>query len=46
MALTLLNPDVIDNYSETCIKRTPSNKQIVAQVPKFISLIYFKWNLY
>ena len=27
-------------YSETCIKRT------VAEVPKFISLIYFKWNLY
>ena len=29
-------------YSETCIKRTPSIKQTVAEVPKFISLIYFK----
>ena len=27
-------------YSETCIKQT------VAKVPKFISLICFKWNLY
>ena len=33
-------------YSETCIKRTPSIKRTVAEVPKFISLIYFKWNLY
>ena len=33
-------------YSETCIKRTPSIKRTVAKVPKFISLIYFKWNLY
>ena len=33
-------------YSETCIKRTPSIKGIVAEIPKFISLIYFKWNLY
>ena len=30
----------IPKYSETCIKRT------VAEVPKFIALIYFKWNLY
>ena len=29
-----------------CIKRTPSIKRTVAEVPKFISLIYFKWNLY
>ena len=30
-------------YSETCIKRTPSIKRIVAKVPKFVSLnIYFK----
>ena len=29
-------------YSETCIKRTPSIKRTVAEVPKFISLIYFK----
>ena len=28
------------------IKRTSSIKQTVAKVPKFISLIYFKWNLY
>ena len=28
------------------IKRTPSIKRTVAEVPKFISLIYFKWNLY
>ena len=28
------------------IKRTPSIKRTVAKVPKFISLIYFKWNLY
>ena len=34
------------HYSETCIKRTPSIKQTVAEVPKFISVIYFKWNLY
>ena len=33
-------------YSETCIKRTPPIKRTVAEVPKFISLIYFKWNLY
>ena len=33
-------------YSETCIKRTPSIKRTVDEVPKFISLIYFKWNLY
>ena len=25
-----------------CIKRTPSIKRTVAEVPKFISLIYFK----
>ena len=29
-------------YSETCITRTPSIKRTVAEVPKFISLIYFK----
>ena len=29
-------------YSETCIKRTPSIKRTVAEVPKFISLIYLK----
>ena len=29
-------------YSETCIKRTPSFKRTVAEVPKFVSLIYFK----
>ena len=28
------------------IKRTPSIERTVAEVPKFISLIYFKWNLY
>ena len=28
-------------YSETSIKRTPSIKRTVAEVPKFISLIYF-----
>ena len=28
------------------IKRTPSIKRTVAEVSKFISLIYFKWNLY
>ena len=28
------------------IKRTPSIKRTVAEVPKFTSLIYFKWNLY
>ena len=33
-------------YSETCIKRTSSIKRTVAEVPKFVSLIYFKWNLY
>ena len=27
-------------------KRTPSIKRTAAEVPKFISLIYFKWNLY
>ena len=26
-------------YSETCIKRTPSIKRTVAKVPKFISLV-------
>ena len=30
------------NYNETCIKRTPSIKVTVAEVPKFISLIFFK----
>ena len=30
------------NYSETRIKRTPSIKRTVAEVPKFIFLIYFK----
>ena len=30
------------NYNETCIKRTPSIKWTVAEVPKFISLIFFK----
>ena len=25
-------------YSETCIKRTPSIKRTVAEVPKFVSL--------
>ena len=29
-------------YSETCIKRTPSIERTVDEVPKFISLIYFK----
>ena len=29
-------------YSETCIRRTPSIKRTLAEVPKFISLIYFK----
>ena len=29
-------------YSETCIKQTPSIKWTVAEVPKFVSLIYFK----
>ena len=33
-------------YSETYIKRTPSIKRTVAKVPEFISLIFFKWNLY
>ena len=33
-------------YSETRIKRTPSIKRTVTEVPKFIFLIYFKWNLY
>ena len=33
-------------YSETCIKRTPYIKRTVAEVPKFIPLIFFKWNLY
>ena len=28
------------------IKQTPSIKQTVAKVPKFMSLIFFKWNLY
>ena len=28
--------------SRHCIKRTPSIKRTVAEVPKFISLIYFK----
>ena len=28
------------------IKRTPSIKRTIVEVPKFISLIYFKWNLY
>ena len=28
------------------IKRTPSIKRTVAEVPKFYSLIYLKWNLY
>ena len=28
------------------IKRTPSIKRTLAEVPKFISLIFFKWNLY
>ena len=37
---------VIYLYIETCIKRTPSIKRTLAEVPKFISLIYFKWNLY
>ena len=30
------------SYSETCIKRTPSINRTVAEVPQFISLIYFK----
>ena len=29
-------------YTETCIKRTPSIKRTVAEIPKFISLIFFK----
>ena len=29
-------------YSETCIKRTPSIKRTLAEVPLFIALIYFK----
>ena len=29
-------------YSETCIKRTPSIKRTVAEVPKLISLTFFK----
>ena len=33
-------------YSETCINRTPSIKRTEAKVPEFISIIYFKWNLY
>ena len=33
-------------YSETCIKRTPYIKRTVPEVPKFIPLIFFKWNLY
>ena len=33
-------------YSETCIKRTPYIKRTVAEVPRFIPLIFFKWNLY
>ena len=32
--------------SEHRIKRTPFIKRTVVEVPKFISLIYFKWNLY
>ena len=28
-----------------CIKQTPSIKRTVAKVPKFISLLYFRWNL-
>ena len=40
-------PDTVKPVlSGHCIKRTPSIKQTVAEVPKFISLIYFKWNLY
>ena len=27
------------------IKQTPSIKRTVAEVPKFISLLYFKWNI-
>ena len=36
----------VSNYSETLIKWTPSIKRTVAEVLKFISLIYFKWNLH
>ena len=36
------NKKFVTNYSETCIERTPSIKRTVAEVPKFISLIYFK----
>ena len=44
-SLNLIEPDH-SIYSETCIKRTPTIKRTVAEVPKFISVIYFKWNLY
>ena len=30
----------VSQYCETCIKRTPSIKRTVVEVPKFISLIY------
>ena len=30
----------VSQYSETCIKRTPSIKRTEVEVPKFISLIY------
>ena len=33
------NQSLCLKYSETCIKRTPSIKRTVAEVPKFISLI-------
>ena len=32
----------LSQYGETCIKGTPSLKQTVAEVPRYISLIYFK----
>ena len=35
----------VSSVRETCIKRTPSIKRTEAKVPKFFSLIYFKWNL-
>ena len=45
-SLDTLSKTVKPILSEHRIKRTPSIKRTVAEVPKFISLIYFKWNLY
>ena len=45
-SLDTLSKTVKPVLSEHCIKRTTSIKRTVAEVPKFISLIYFKWNLH